>query len=96
MGTSRKYSNGVQRIFSRTVMRKVIEIIYSGENYCIFPGNPYTIANEFEKTFKEIAYTSEREIDWHVEQIAERVGSFIIRGVKIHIDPWLYEKYNNI
>lgn len=74
-------------------MRKVIEIIYSGKNYCVFPGCPYSIGNDYEKFFKSIAYTSERGIDWDVEQIAERVGDLIIRGVKIHVDRWLYEKY---
>lgn len=77
-------------------MREVIEILYSGQDLCIFPGNPYTVGDDFEKVFKRIAYTSERGIDWHVEQVAERQGNLIIRGVKIHIDPWLYEKYNNI
>ena len=73
-------------------MRHTIDIIYSGEGYCIFPGNPHTIADEYEKKFKEIAYTSERDIDWHVEQIAQRRGYTITRGVKIHVDTWLYEK----
>lgn len=77
-------------------MRKVIEILYSGKDLCVFPGNPHTIGDDYEKVFKRIAYTSERGIDWDVEQVAERQGSLIIRGVRIHIDPWLYEKYNNI
>ena len=77
-------------------MRKVIELVYSGEYYCVFPGNPHTVGDDFERIFKRIAYTSERGIDWDVEQIAERVGNLIIRGVKIHVDPWLYEKYKNI
>ena len=76
-------------------MREVIEIIFSGKDYCVFPGNPHRIGDDFEKIFKQIAYTSERGIDWNVEQIAERVGRLVIRGVKIHIDPWLYEKYIN-
>lgn len=77
-------------------MRKVIEILYSGRDLCVFPGNPHTIGDDYEKVFKRIAYTSERGIDWDVEQVAERQGNLIIRGVRIHIDPWLYEKYNNI
>ena len=76
-------------------MREVIEIIFSGENYCVFPGNPNTIGDDFEKVFKRIAYTSERDIDWNVEQVAERVGNLIIRGVKIHVEQWLYKKYKN-
>ena len=78
------------------MMRETIEIIYSGVDYCVFPGDPHKIGDDFEKVFKSIAYTSERGIDWDVEQIAERVGNLIIRGVKIHIDLWLYQKYIHI
>ncbi len=74
-------------------MRNIIEMVYTGENYCIFPGNPLTVADDFEKIFKRIAYTSERGIDWEAEQIAERVGNLIIRGVKISVDPWLFKRY---
>lgn len=74
-------------------MRKIIEILYSGETYCVFPGNPYTVADDFEKIFKKIAYTSERGIDWEVEQVAKRQGNLIIRGVNIHVDEWLHKKY---
>jgi len=75
------------------MMRQVIEIIYSGENYCIFPGDPYAVPDQYEKKFKQIAATSERGIDWEAEQIAERVGNLIIRGVKISVDPWLFNIY---
>ena len=77
-------------------MREVIEILYSGKDLCVFAGNPHTIGDDYEKVFKRIAYTSERGIDWDVEQVAERRGLTITRGVKIHVDKWLYDKYMKV
>ena len=77
-------------------MRHTIEIVHTGEAMCVFPGDPYTVGDKFEKIFKRIAYTSERGIDWDVEQVAERRGLTITRGVKIHVDKWLYDKYMKV
>lgn len=74
-------------------MRHNIDIVYSGQGYCVFPGDPYAVPEQYEKKFKEIAATSERGIDWEAEQVAERVGDLIIRGVRIKVDPWLFKIY---
>lgn len=66
--------------------------MYSGEGICIFPGDPYLIEVKMERYLKQIAYTSERGIDWWCEQVAERVGDRIFRGVIFKIDDWLFMK----
>lgn len=70
----------------------VKELIYEGEGLCIFPGDPYLFEVQMERFLKQIAYTSERGIDYWIEQVAERVGSRIYRGVIFKLDDWLYKK----
>ena len=71
------------------------EIVYEGDGFAIFPGDPLAIPKDMETVFKKIAYTSERGIDWDVEQVAERVGTKVMRGVVIKVDDWLFDKYMN-
>ena len=47
---------------------------------------------QMERFLKQIAYTSEKGIDWWCTQVAERVGNKVIRGIIFKLDPWLYEK----
>ena len=47
---------------------------------------------QMERYLKQIAYTSERGIDWWCEQVAERAGDRIFRGVIFKIDDWLFMK----
>lgn len=68
------------------------ELIFEGEGYCIFPGDPYLMEVQFERFLKQIAYTSERGIDFWIEHVAERVGDRIIRGIIFRMDEWLYKK----
>ena len=75
--------------------RWVREIVYEGDFYVFFPGNPNTLPDKVEKMLKEIAYTSERGIDWEATQVAERVGTKVIRGVIFKLDNWLYLKLIN-
>ena len=75
--------------------RWVREIVYEGDSYVFFPGNPNTLPDEVEKLLKEIAYTSERGVDWEATQVAERVGTRVIRGVLFKLDHWLYLKLIN-
>lgn len=70
----------------------VKELIYEGDAYCIFPGDPYLMEVQMERFLKQIAYTSERGIDFWIEQVAERVGDRIYRGVIFELDDWLYKK----
>ena len=70
----------------------VKELIYEGEGYCVFPGDPYLMEVQMERFLKQIAYTSERGIDWWCEQVAERVGDRVIRGIIFKMDDWLYQK----
>ena len=66
--------------------------MYEGEGICIFPGDPYLMEVQMERFLKQIAYTSERGIDFWIEQVAERVGDRIYRGVIFKLDDWLYQK----
>jgi hypothetical protein len=68
------------------------QIVYEGDGICIFPGDPYLMEVQLERYLKQIAYTSERGIDFWIEQVAERVGDRIFRGVIFKLDPWLYDK----
>jgi len=47
---------------------------------------------QMERYLKQIAYTSEKGIDWWCEQVAERVGDRIFRGIILKMDDWLYNK----
>jgi len=69
--------------------------VCEGDPYSLFPGDPYLIEVQFERYLKQIAYTSERDIDWTCEQVAERVGNKIFRGLIFRLDNWLYKKLNN-
>jgi len=68
------------------------QLIYEGNGYCVFPGDPYLMEVQMERFLKQIAYTSEKNIDWWCEQIAERVGERVIRGIIFKVDDWLYKK----
>ena len=68
------------------------ELIYEGEGYCVFPGDPYLMEVQMERFLKQIAYTSEKGIDYWIEQVAERVGDRVIRGIIFKMDDWLYQK----
>ncbi len=68
------------------------EFVYSGKGICIFPGDPYLMEVQMERYLKQIAYTSEKGIDWWCEQVAERVGDRIFRGIILKMDDWLYNK----
>ena len=70
----------------------VKELIYEGDGICIFPGDPYLMEVQMERYLKQIAYTSEKGIDWWCEQVAERVGDRIFRGIILKMDDWLYNK----
>ena len=65
---------------------------YSGETYVVFPGDPYKMVDDLERFLKQIAYTSEKDIDWSARQVAERIGDRIIRGVIFKMDDWLYKQ----
>jgi len=65
---------------------------YEGNTYVVFPGDPYKMVDDLERFLKQIAYTSERGIDWEARQVAERIGDTIIRGVVFEMDDWLYQK----
>jgi len=69
-----------------------MQLIYEGDTYVVFPGDPYKMVDDLERFLKQIAYTSERGIDWDAEQVAERIGDRIIRGVIFTMDDWLYKK----
>jgi hypothetical protein len=66
--------------------------VYEGEGICIFPGDPFLMEVQMERYLKQIAFTSERGIDWWCEQVVERVGDSIYRGIIFKIDDWLYKK----
>ena len=66
--------------------------MYEGKGLCCFPGDPYLMEVQMERFLKQIAYTSERGIDFWIEQVAERVGDRIYRGIIFKLDPWLYRK----
>ena len=66
--------------------------MYDGKGICIFPGDPYLMEVQMERFLKQIAYTSERGIDFWIEHVAERVGDRIYRGVIFKLDDWLYKK----
>ena len=72
--------------------RWVKEFIFEGDGYCIFPGDPFLMEVQMERFLKQIAYTSERGIDYWIEQVAERVGNRIYRGIIFKMDDWLYQK----
>ena len=58
----------------------------------MFPGDPILMEVQMERYLKQIAYTSERGIDFWIEQVAERVGDRIYRGVIFRVDDWLFKK----
>ena len=68
------------------------QLVYEGDGICIFPGDPYLMEVQMERYLKQIAYTSEKGIDWWCEQVAERVGDRIFRGIILKMDDWLYNK----
>ena len=68
------------------------QIVYEGKGLCFFPGDPYLMEVQMERFLKQIAYTSERGIDFWIEQVAERVGDRIYRGIIFKLDDWLYKK----
>jgi hypothetical protein len=68
------------------------QIVYEGDGLCIFPGDPYLMEVQMERFLKQLAYTSEKGIDWWCEQVAERVGDRIFRGIILKMDDWLYNK----
>ena len=70
----------------------VKELIYEGEFYCVFPGDPWLMEVQMERFLKQIAYTSEKGIDWWCTQVAERVGNKVIRGIIFKMEDWLYKK----
>ena len=66
--------------------------MYEGRGLCIFPGDTFLMEVQMERFLKQIAYTSERGIDYWIEQVAERVGNRIFRGIIFKMDDWLYKK----
>ena len=70
----------------------VKQLIYEGDGICVFPGDPILMEVQMERYLKQVAYTSEKGIDWWCEQVAERVGDRIYRGIIFKMDTWLYEK----
>jgi hypothetical protein len=79
-------------MWARRGVRWHSQLIYEGYTYVVFPGDPYQMVNDLERFLKQIAYTSERGIDWDATQVAERVGNRIIRGVVFEMDNWLYNR----
>ena len=70
----------------------VKELIYEGDGICVFPGDPILMEVQMERFLKQIAYTSERGIDFWIEQVAERVGDRIYRGIIFKLDNWIFQK----
>ncbi len=58
----------------------------------MFPGDPILMEVQMERYLKQVAYTSERGIDFWIEQVAERVGDRIYRGIIFRVDDWLFKK----
>jgi hypothetical protein len=68
------------------------QLIYEGENICFFPGDLFLIEVQFERYLKQIAYTCERDIDFTITQVAERVGQRIFRGIIFRVEDWLFKR----
>lgn len=71
--------------------RYVNDIIYSGPTYAVSPGIPSLWEHDVNAFLKHHVYTSEKDIDWSVRQIAHRDQRGVHRGARFEMDPWLYE-----
>lgn len=69
----------------------VNEIVDSGPTYAVSPGIPSLWEHDANAFLKHHVYTSEKDIDWSVRQIAHRDERGVHRGARFEMDPWLYE-----
>lgn len=67
------------------------DLVYHGDLFAICPGRPNQWDREIEKYLKNIAYTSEKGIDWSSQHVAV-IGRGVSRGAIYTMDPWLFER----